>query len=196
MPNNKYIINESQLVDIADAIRDKRGEQDTYTVDEMPSKIENIPKPTLCTVTFKNISQSDLGDGAIYDFLDMGNQIFYNPNDNSVLDIYYRPVGTDIPPQGTREVKIFNLNSIESFDSNIPLITLGIYCSSYTSDYSNLFQDLNNISIAVIENEQGSVNVKSSSNGGGFSLAPYTLIPYSTDPTRDSSFTVILDLQK
>lgn len=54
MPNNKYIINESQLVDIADAIRDKRGEQDTYTVDEMPGKIDNISSIPLCTVTFIN----------------------------------------------------------------------------------------------------------------------------------------------
>lgn len=42
MPNNKYIINESQLVDIADAIRTKLNEQDTYTVDEMPEKISEI----------------------------------------------------------------------------------------------------------------------------------------------------------
>lgn len=42
MPNNKYIINESQLVDIADAIRTKLNEQDTYTVDEMPEKIDEI----------------------------------------------------------------------------------------------------------------------------------------------------------
>lgn len=42
MPNNKYIINESQLVDIADAIRTKLNEQDTYTVDEMPGKIGDI----------------------------------------------------------------------------------------------------------------------------------------------------------
>ncbi len=42
MPNNKYIINESQLVDIADSIRTKLNEQDTYTVDEMPEKISEI----------------------------------------------------------------------------------------------------------------------------------------------------------
>ena len=55
MPEDtKYIINQSQLVDIADAIREKYGEQDTYTVNEMPGKIENIPSIPLCTVTFIN----------------------------------------------------------------------------------------------------------------------------------------------
>lgn len=43
MPEDlKYIINQSQLTDIGDAIRTKLGEQDTYTVDEMPGKISEI----------------------------------------------------------------------------------------------------------------------------------------------------------
>lgn len=43
MPSNtKYIVNGAQLTDIGDAIRSKLGEQDTYTVDEMPGKINNI----------------------------------------------------------------------------------------------------------------------------------------------------------
>lgn len=43
MPSNtKYIVNGAQLTDIGDAIRSKLGEQDTYTVDEMPEKISEI----------------------------------------------------------------------------------------------------------------------------------------------------------
>lgn len=43
MPNDtKYIVNGAQLTDIGDAIRSKLGEQDTYTVDEMPEKIGEI----------------------------------------------------------------------------------------------------------------------------------------------------------
>ena len=43
MPEDlKYIINQSQLTDIGAAIRSKLGEQDTYTVDEMPEKIGEI----------------------------------------------------------------------------------------------------------------------------------------------------------
>ena len=43
MPEDlKYIINQSQLTDIGAAIRSKLGEQDTYTVDEMPEKISEI----------------------------------------------------------------------------------------------------------------------------------------------------------
>lgn len=43
MPSNtKYIVNGAQLTDIGAAIRSKLGEQDTYTVDEMPEKISEI----------------------------------------------------------------------------------------------------------------------------------------------------------
>ena len=43
MPEDtKYIINESQLTAIGNSIRTKLGEQDTYTVDEMPTKIGSI----------------------------------------------------------------------------------------------------------------------------------------------------------
>lgn len=43
MPNDtKYIVNGAQLTDIGSAIRSKLGEQDTYTVDEMPGKISEI----------------------------------------------------------------------------------------------------------------------------------------------------------
>ena len=43
MPSNtKYIVNGAQLTDIGDATRSKLGEQDTYTVDEMPEKISEI----------------------------------------------------------------------------------------------------------------------------------------------------------
>lgn len=48
MPNDtKYIVNGAQLTDIGDAIRSKLGEQDTYTVDEMPGKIDEISGSSL-----------------------------------------------------------------------------------------------------------------------------------------------------
>lgn len=43
MPEDtKYIVNQSQLTAIGTAIREKLNEQTTYTVDEMPGKIEDI----------------------------------------------------------------------------------------------------------------------------------------------------------
>lgn len=58
MPNNKYIINESQLVDIADAIRTKLNEQDTYTVDEMPGKIESIENSFIVYIPEQTVTLS------------------------------------------------------------------------------------------------------------------------------------------
>lgn len=68
MPSDtKYIVNGAQLTDIGAAIRSKLGEQDTYTVDEMPSKIDNISSIHLCTITF--INHDSLGQDYEYDNL-------------------------------------------------------------------------------------------------------------------------------
>lgn len=79
MPNDtKYIVNGAQLTDIGAAIRSKLGEQDTYTVDEMPGKIGiisggggDIP---LLTITF------NLSNGLL-----IGDEALYNRYDNNVL---------------------------------------------------------------------------------------------------------------
>lgn len=61
MPNDtKYIVNGAQLTDIGDAIRSKLGEQDTYTVDEMPGKIDEIVTGGVSDVSIVHITTTSL----------------------------------------------------------------------------------------------------------------------------------------
>ena len=120
MPNNKYIINESQLVDIADAIRTKLNEQNTYTVDEMPSKIESIesnspivyiPEQTIVAAMFDNIPVpvaeiSDIsidlnspptelnvtvdGESVVLNYMEMDSMVGYH-NPRVAFSIMYEP---------------------------------------------------------------------------------------------------------
>jgi len=68
MPEDtKYIVNQSQLTAIGTAIREKLNEQTTYTVDEMPGKIEDISGGggvsipfDICNITIVNNTSSPI----------------------------------------------------------------------------------------------------------------------------------------
>lgn len=61
MPEDtKYIINESQLTAIGNSIRTKLNEQTTYTVDEMPEKIDEIVSGGVSDVSIVNITTTSL----------------------------------------------------------------------------------------------------------------------------------------
>ena len=66
MPEDlKYIINQSQLTDIGAAIRSKLGEQDTYTVDEMPSKIDEISGSSGLTVPYLTMNITNISEEVV-----------------------------------------------------------------------------------------------------------------------------------
>lgn len=114
MPEDlKYIINQSQLTNIGDAIRSKLGEQDTYTVDEMPEKISEISSGSglqvpLLTMNITNVGQAP----AVWSNFGLPIEIAYI--ENNYLYIEYPALDKSIPSHETVSVKLIYGRSVEN----------------------------------------------------------------------------------
>ena len=175
----EYIVSGQQMTDIANSIRGKLGEQDTYKISDMPTKISNIQGVPMCTLTITNNSEYQ----ASINLMELSYCIVFDGKINSIEPfMLYSEIPEFIEPNESKTFKIFYQPL--HFQDNIksgerPASYLGITKNSVTESYSGIFTNLNNISIYVYEN-----SLPKSNN--------YLLIPYPTNTSLDSSFTMYI----
>ena len=174
----QYIVSGQQMTDIADAIRGKLNEQDTYTISEMPTKISGIQGVPTCTLTITNNSEYPASVSS--NNIGVGNQCaIFDENVNAVKSIYAFDSIYLLPSEST-SLKLFYLpyspNDIIK-GGETPSSYLDIRKFSTTESYTGLYDNLNNISIYVEEAD----GIKGNS---------YYLVPYPINSSLDSSFTI------
>ncbi len=165
MPNDtKYIVNGAQLTDIGAAIRSKLGEQDTYTVDEMPRKISEIsggggsdfPVP-YCKINFINgDAYYDFGAGYMESGFYIGtvlltpggtNVSFYSPETNYPAYTYLYPDGLVLAEKDGGTATVYVLNDCDT--SVIP--TLNFLFAFYTPGTFNItISNTDNVTVTDI----------------------------------------------
>lgn len=143
------IINDTNLTNIANAIREKNGTTNTYKPSEMAAAITNLPTGgssggdldafiTGTLTEYRNSELTEIRDSAFY---------------SSKLEIIDLPNVTEVNAEAFRKcdkLKSINLSNLESIVGNYVFANSGYYDTEYDSNFNAIFKRKCDISLPKI----------------------------------------------